>query len=100
MPARARTALCAAQAPCSEPAFSVTVFSPGKPVPEHVSLYVCAVAPSNCTVVDPERAGDPDHAPPAVQLEAFDVDQVRVALCPGMTDAGVILMLTDAGGAG
>ena len=28
------------------------------------------------------------------------LDHVRVALCPGMTDAGVILMLTAAGGAG
>ena len=63
-------------------------------------MYVCAVAPSNCTVVDPEMAGDPDHAPLAVQSEAFEVDQLRVALCPGMTDAGVILIRTAAGGAG
>jgi hypothetical protein len=78
----------------------VTVFSPGKPAPEHVNLYVCEVAPSSSTVVDPETLSDPAHAPLAVQLEAFDADHVRVALCPGMTDGGVILILTAAGGAG
>jgi len=74
----------------------VTEFFPGRPVPEQTSVYACAEAPCNCTVLEPEALRAPDQAPLAVQEVAFEVVQVRVALCPGMTEAGVTFIVTIA----
>ena len=38
----------------------------------------------------------PDQAPLAVQVEASALVQVRVALCPGMTELGLRFMVTSA----
>ena len=40
-------------------------------------------------MVEPEVPRVPDHAPLAVQEVAFWLDQLRVALCPGMTALGL-----------
>ena len=51
-------------------------------------------------MVDPEVARVPDQAPLAVQEVALEEPQVRVALCPGITEAGVTPMVTVVGAAG
>jgi hypothetical protein len=77
----------------------VAVACPGRPAPEQISVYVCAAGPFNITVVEPEVASVPDHVPLAVQDEAFALDHVRVALCPGETALGEMERLVLAGGA-
>jgi hypothetical protein len=79
---------------------SVTELWPGKPAPEHSSLYVCAADPWSCTVAEPEVAMAPDQAPLAEQDEAFEDVQVTVALCPGMTELGLRFILIVVGNAG
>jgi len=50
--------------------------------------------------MEPDVATDADHAPLAVQEVALALDHVRVALCPGITAAGLMDMLTVGLGAG
>jgi len=45
-------------------------------------------------------ASVPAQAPLAVQDVAFSLVQAMVALCPGITELGVRLRVTNAGGAG
>jgi hypothetical protein len=78
----------------------VAELSPGRPVPEHVTVYFWAALPWSMTVEDPEVASDPDQAPLAVQDVAFELDQVSVALCPGMTAAGLMETRATALGGG
>ena len=47
-------------------------------------------------VDEPEVASEPDHPPLAVQDVAFELDQVMVALCPGITALGLIETLATA----
>ena len=50
--------------------------------------------------MDPADCKVPDQLPLAVQVVAFAVVQLRVALCPGMTELGLRERLTEAGSAG
>jgi hypothetical protein len=52
------------------------------------------------TVIDPAIAMVPDHVPDALHDVACPVDQVKVALWPGATVAGLMEMLMKAGWAG
>jgi hypothetical protein len=52
------------------------------------------------TVAEPDMASVPAQAPLAVQDVAFSLVQVMVALCPGITELGVTLRVTNAGGGG
>jgi hypothetical protein len=52
------------------------------------------VDPCSVTVLEPDVASEPDQAPPAVQDLALALDQVMVALCPGITALGLIASLT------
>jgi hypothetical protein len=52
------------------------------------------------TVAEPDMASVPAQAPLAVQDVAFSLVQVMVALCPGITEIGVRLRVTNAGGGG
>jgi hypothetical protein len=96
----ARTAAAVVHAPSCGEADSVAAFCPGSPVPEHVRLYVCAVAFCSITVKEPDAAIVPDQAPLPVQELASVLVQVSVALWPGMTALGLIERLTVAFGPG
>jgi len=90
LPEWARTAALTAQSAPLLGRSKVTDFSPGRPPPEQVTVYFCAACPWSVTVVEPDVPSVPDQAPLAVQELAFWLDQVRVALCPGITALGLM----------
>ena len=52
------------------------------------------------TASEPEVAFEPLHAPDALHVDAFAVDQLKVVLLPFATDSGSADKFTLAGGAG
>lgn len=96
----ARTALLVVHAPSAGERASVAEFCPGSPAPMQFNVKVCAPVPCSITVVEPEIACAPDHAPLPVHDVALLLVQLRVALWPGMTALGLIEILTVAFGGG
>ena len=75
-----RAAAAVVHWPSADERDNVAEFSPGRPAPEQVTVYVWAVLPRSMTVAEPDVDREPDHAPVAEHEVALLLDHVMVAL--------------------